>query len=128
MNLRGHTNEEILSGIRGLIGSQRELTAQLIVYLAEIEHRRLHLLAGFSSMFEFCVKELRLSEGEAFRRLTAARLGRKFPMIRCRSHNRLWAEQTFGQAHIARALHFRQRKCATTTNEERKRNQALNST
>jgi hypothetical protein len=81
MNLRGHSNEALLSDVRGLIGSQRELTARLIVYLAEIEHRRLHLLAGFSSMFEFCVQALRLSEGEAFRRLTAARLGRQFPVI-----------------------------------------------
>jgi 5-methylcytosine-specific restriction endonuclease McrA len=84
MNLRGHTDEALLSDIRRLIGSQRELTARLVVYLAEIEHRRLHLLAGFSSMFEFCVKELRLSEGEAFRRLAAARLGRRFPIVQSR--------------------------------------------
>jgi 5-methylcytosine-specific restriction endonuclease McrA len=81
MNLRGHTNEAVLSDVRKLIGSQRELTARLIVYLAEIEHRRLHVVAGFSSMFDFCVKELRLSEGEAFRRLAAARLVRRFPVV-----------------------------------------------
>lgn len=63
MNLGEHTDEALLSDVRRLIGSQRELTARLIVYLTEIEHRRLHLLASFSSMFEFCVKELRLSEG-----------------------------------------------------------------
>jgi 5-methylcytosine-specific restriction endonuclease McrA len=81
MNLRGHTNEALLSDVRRLIGSQRELTARLIVYLAEIERRRLHAVAGFSSMFDFCVKELRLSEGEAFRRLAAARLARRFPVV-----------------------------------------------
>jgi 5-methylcytosine-specific restriction endonuclease McrA len=81
MNLRGHTNEALLSGVRKLIGSQRELTARLVVYLAEIEHRRLHVVSGFSSMFDFCVKELRLSEGEAFRRLAAARLARRFPVV-----------------------------------------------
>jgi hypothetical protein len=81
MNLKRHTDEALLSDVRGLIGSQRELTARLVLYLTEIEQRRLHLVAGFSSMFEFCVKELRLSEGEAFRRLTAARLGRQFPVV-----------------------------------------------
>jgi 5-methylcytosine-specific restriction endonuclease McrA len=81
MNLRGHSDEALLSGVRGLIGSQRELTARLVVYLAEIERRRLHAVAGFSSMFDFCVKELRLSEGEAFRRLAAARLARRFPVV-----------------------------------------------
>ena len=68
-----------LSDVRGLIGSQRELTARLVVYLAEIEHRRLHLVAGFSSMFEFCVKALHLSEGEAFRRLAAHVSDGNFP-------------------------------------------------
>jgi 5-methylcytosine-specific restriction endonuclease McrA len=55
--------------------------ARLVVYLAEIEHRRLHVVAGFPSMFDFGVKELRLSEGEAFRRLVAARLARRFPVV-----------------------------------------------
>jgi 5-methylcytosine-specific restriction endonuclease McrA len=63
------------------VGSQRELTAKLVAHLAEIEDRRLHLLAGFSSMFEFCTKELHFGEGEAFRRILAARLGRRFPVI-----------------------------------------------
>jgi 5-methylcytosine-specific restriction endonuclease McrA len=81
MMLRGHSDEALLSDVRQLIGSQRELTARLIIYLAEIEHRRLHVVAGFSSMFDFSVKELRLSEGEAFRRLAAARLARRFPVV-----------------------------------------------
>ena len=64
-----------------LVGSHRELTANLVAHLAEIEERRLHLVAGFSSMFEFCLLELRMSEGEAFRRILAARLGRRFPVV-----------------------------------------------
>jgi len=38
--------------------------------------------------------------------------------VRCRAHNRLWAEQTFGRAHVERALHFRQRKHDVTTHEK----------
>jgi 5-methylcytosine-specific restriction endonuclease McrA len=52
-----------------------------VAHLAEIEERRLHLQAGFSSMFEFCTKDLGLGDGEAFRRILAARLGRRFPAI-----------------------------------------------
>jgi 5-methylcytosine-specific restriction endonuclease McrA len=32
-------------------------------------------------MFEFCVKKLGLGEGEAFRRIVAARLGKRFPVV-----------------------------------------------
>ena len=81
MNLREHSDEELLSGVAKLVGSHREITARLVAHLAEIEDRRLHLLAGFSSMFEFCTKEHRMGEGEAFRRILAARLGRRFPVV-----------------------------------------------
>jgi 5-methylcytosine-specific restriction endonuclease McrA len=81
MNLSDRSDEELLSDITTLVGSQRELTARLVANLAEIEDRRLHLLAGFSSMFDFCQKKLRMSEAEAFRRILAARLGRRFPAV-----------------------------------------------
>jgi hypothetical protein len=75
------SNEALICRLDALIGSQREITARLIGYLAEIEDRRLQLAAGYSSMFEFCTSRLRMSEGEAFRRITAARLVKAFPVI-----------------------------------------------
>jgi 5-methylcytosine-specific restriction endonuclease McrA len=70
-----------LSDVRRLVGEEREVTAKLVAYLGEVEERRLHLEAGFPSMFAFCIKELGMSENEAFRRLNAARLGRRFPVV-----------------------------------------------
>jgi hypothetical protein len=81
MKLRHRSDRDLLTDVGALIGSHRELTAKLVAYLGEIEQRRLHLYAGFSSMFEFCTKELRMGEGEAFRRVLAARLARRFPAI-----------------------------------------------
>ena len=81
MDLRQFADHELLSEVGKLVGSHRELTAKLVAHLGEIEERRLHLLAGYPSMFEFCVRELRRSEGEAFRRILAARLGRRFPIV-----------------------------------------------
>jgi 5-methylcytosine-specific restriction endonuclease McrA len=70
-----------MSALGRLVGSERKLIAKFVLYLGEVEERRLHLRAGFSSMFEFCKKELGLSDGEAFRRILAARLGRRFPIV-----------------------------------------------
>jgi hypothetical protein len=75
------SDHDLLSRATKLVGSHRRATAALVACLAEIEERRLHLRAGFGSMFEFCICELRLSEGEAFRRLLAARLARRFPVV-----------------------------------------------
>jgi 5-methylcytosine-specific restriction endonuclease McrA len=55
--------------------------AKVIAYLGEVEERRLHLEAAYGSMFSFCQRRLRLSDGEAFRRLRAARLARRFPIL-----------------------------------------------
>jgi 5-methylcytosine-specific restriction endonuclease McrA len=81
MDLRHSSDDELLLAVRQLVGSQNELTAKLLAHLVEIEGRRLHLLAGFSSMFEFCTSGLGLSEGEAFRRILAARIARRFPVV-----------------------------------------------
>jgi hypothetical protein len=81
MNLAGVSDRELLAEVASLVGSHREMTARLVVYLAEVEHRRLHVLAGYSSMFDFCTRGQRMSEGEAFRRIAAARLARRFPVV-----------------------------------------------
>ena len=75
------SDDELLAQIEGVLGSERRMMTRLVRYLAEVEDRRLHLRTGYSSMFEFCVEKLRLSEGETFRRLTAARLSRRFPIV-----------------------------------------------
>jgi 5-methylcytosine-specific restriction endonuclease McrA len=81
MELHHQPDHELLSNVTKLIGSHRAITAKLAEYLAEIEDRRLHLKAGFPSLFAFCVRELGLGETEAFRRIVAARLGRRFPIV-----------------------------------------------
>lgn len=81
MDLRHLSDQELLSDVTKLVGSHREITAKLVAHLAEIEERRLHLEAGFPSMFEFCRKDLGMSDGEAFRRILAARLSRRFPAV-----------------------------------------------
>jgi 5-methylcytosine-specific restriction endonuclease McrA len=79
--LARHSDEDLLMGVSNLVGSHRTITAELVAHLAEIEERRLHLVAGYSSMFDFCQRKLGMGEGEAFRRILAARLGRRFPVI-----------------------------------------------
>jgi hypothetical protein len=81
MDISDRSDEALLSSVTKLLGSHRELTAELVAHLAEIEERRLHLLLGFSSMFDFCQKKLGMNEGEAFRRILAARIGRRFPLV-----------------------------------------------
>lgn len=75
------SNNELLAALKSFAGVERQALAKIIAYLAEVEERRLHLELACSSMFDFCTRRLGLSEGEAFRRLTAARLVRRLPTL-----------------------------------------------
>jgi hypothetical protein len=75
------SNEEVLASLKTLVAEGNRIIGKVIAYLAEVEDRRIHLELACSSMFEFAMKKLGFSEGEAFRRITAARLVRRFPAI-----------------------------------------------
>src|SRR5262249_13612356 len=81
MKLTELSNEQLVDGLRALVGQGRALLARLLAYLAEVEDRRLDLEAACSSLFDFCVRRLAMSEDEAFRRIAAARLARRFPIV-----------------------------------------------
>jgi hypothetical protein len=72
---------DLLAGTRRLVGASNQLLASLLAHLAEVEARGIHRTRACSSLYTYCVYELRLSEDAAFRRVSAARLVRRFPAI-----------------------------------------------
>jgi hypothetical protein len=71
----------LLRDLATLVAHDRATTAALLAHLAEVDARRLYVPAGYPSMFEYCVGELRLSEDAAYKRIQAARAGRQFPAL-----------------------------------------------
>jgi len=63
MNPSECSDGELLREVVILTGSEREILAKLVVYLGEIEERRLHLVSGYSSMFDFCQKKVEHERG-----------------------------------------------------------------
>jgi hypothetical protein len=51
----------------------------LVVHLGEVDARGLFRDLGFSSMFDYAVQALHMSDAEAWLRIRAARLGSEFP-------------------------------------------------
>jgi len=60
---------------------ERGATAQLLAHIAEVDARGLFRAAAYSSMFAYCVGELRMSEDAAYKRIRAARTARRFPVL-----------------------------------------------
>jgi hypothetical protein len=75
------SNEQLLSEVKALASREREATARLIAFLAELDERRLYLAEGYSSLFTYCTQCLHLSEHASYGRIEAARVARRLPDI-----------------------------------------------
>jgi hypothetical protein len=75
------SDQELIAQVARLALAERNSTATLIAHLAELYGRRLHERAGYSSLFTFCTAALHLSEYEAYDRMKAAKVARRYPVV-----------------------------------------------
>ncbi len=75
------SNTELLGRLHRLVRADRRLTVRLLAHIAEVDARKLYLERGCSSMHVYCVARLRMSDAQAYRRIHAARVARRFPRV-----------------------------------------------
>ncbi len=61
----------LVSETRKLVAQEQQIVDQVLDYLQEIYSRRVHLKMGYSSLTQFCIKELGYSPGTAQTRVDA---------------------------------------------------------
>ena len=76
------SDRELLRETSNLVRHERHLQGAIIDHLAEIEARGLYLERGFSSLFDYAVRELGYSDAAAARRIGAMRLCADAPQAR----------------------------------------------
>jgi hypothetical protein len=81
MKITDFSNEVLLEKTQSLAQKERALTLEVLSHLREIERRSLYAEIGYSSLFEYAVKELKYSEGAAQRRISSMRLIRDLPEV-----------------------------------------------
>jgi hypothetical protein len=81
MNLKNLKDQELLCRIKNLVRNERELLTQILHHLREVEIRKLFSELGYQSLFDYAVKELKYSHGQAGRRIQALRLLKELPHI-----------------------------------------------
>jgi hypothetical protein len=67
--------------VKTLVRRERDVTAEVVAHLAELDTRDVHLREGYTSLFVYCRQVLGLSEWEAYNRIEVARTVRRFPVI-----------------------------------------------
>jgi hypothetical protein len=58
-------------GLKNLLTKGARTEARIVAHLAEVDARKLHLAMGASSLFDYCLSRLGLSNNEAFHRITS---------------------------------------------------------
>ena len=75
-------DQQLLEQTRRLATNQRGLEVHMLDHLDEIDRRGLALRRGFSSLFDYAVRELRFTDAAAQRRIQAMRLCRRHGWVR----------------------------------------------
>ncbi len=81
MNLNKLSDKDLLINTKSLTTQEREILTNILDHLREVERRRLYSDLGYRSLFEYAVKELKYSEGQAGRRIQALRLVKEIPEV-----------------------------------------------
>ena len=79
ISLKDLSEQELLNRTLGFVAEEKQAQLALIECLREVSRRNMHLQMGYSSLWEFATKFLKLSEGAAQRRLSAMRLTTEVP-------------------------------------------------
>ena len=78
--LEALSNAELWISTLSANATRRRATARLLVHLVAIEKRRLHLVQGYSSLYDLCVRGLGMGEGHTHRSISGARAAHAYPL------------------------------------------------
>ncbi len=122
MNLTHLSDQSLLQNTRTLAGQERELTLQICHHLREIERRRLFSALKYSSLLEYAMAELKYSETQAIRRISAMRLLRDLPYVETKLAT---GELSLSNAVLAQTLFAKEKRSGRAMSESQK-NEVLN--
>ena len=77
-------DQQLLDQTRRLAANERALEVHILDHLAEIDRRGLALRRGYSSLFDYAVRELEFSDAAAQRRIQTMRLCRRHDGVRAK--------------------------------------------
>ena len=81
MKIKSLSDQALTSSLDVMSLRERENTVELLRHLIEFDSRGLYRELGYSSLFDYCTRRLKLSHGSAYRRVSAARCLRDNPEL-----------------------------------------------
>ena len=81
MKLKNISNSELLKTTLNLANQERAVLSKLLWHLKEVDSRKLYADVRCGSLYEYCIRVLRYSEGQASRRVSACRMLKDIPEV-----------------------------------------------
>lgn len=78
---RNLSDDALINRVVELLAGGRRLSASLLAHLAEVDARRLYLGKACGSMYAYCTQRLGMDDGQAYKRIAAARVARRYPQV-----------------------------------------------
>ncbi len=75
------SSDALLRSAEKLVVSENTNIAKLIAHLAEMSSRKTALKLGYTSLYQYCIEGLNLSEGAVPARIHVANVSRRFPQL-----------------------------------------------
>ncbi len=106
MSPKNLSDQELLRQTQNLVQKERALLSEILHHLKEVESRKLYSDLGYGSLFEYCLRELKYSEGQAGRRIQAMKLLRDLPQSEQRELEKKIESGALNLSHICQAQSF----------------------
>ncbi len=107
MNLKSMSDEMVLQSSKKARQAECEALTSILHHLHENERRRLYAKLNYPSLFEYAVKELKYSEAQAMRRISAMRLMKEIPEVEGKIES---GELSLTNVNLAHSLFSKERK------------------
>ena len=99
MNLKSVSNVELRRNTKNLVKKEVLIGIEVLHHLREIDYRKSFALWGHSSLYQYCMKELKYSRGSAHRRIASMKLLREVPELELKIESGEHNVSTLSQAH-----------------------------
>ncbi len=100
------SDRDLLKRMQLLVQRERGLVTEILHHLREVERRKLYSDLGYKSLFDYTVKELGYSEGQAARRIQAMRLLRELPQEEAKELEKKIEDGSLNLTNICQAQSF----------------------
>lgn len=120
MNFKTFSDVQLIDELKQTVSKERDATLRVLWLLREVERRMLYAARGYSSLFQYCVSELKYSESSAQRRISSMRLLKDLSELDRKAVEAKIANGNLNLSHLSQVqTHLRNQAAANISSDQK---------